>query len=73
MRFIRRPLRRRDGWSFRLRLAGAVLLWVAHTRKDKLSVINLNDYYDSYHLLALYLVSLDHFFVDSEIDGARAP
>jgi putative aminopeptidase FrvX len=45
---------------------------ILHTRKDKLSVINLNDYYDSYHLLALYLVYLDHFLREPEIDGARS-
>lgn len=33
---------------------------ILHTRKDKLSVMNLDDYYDTYHLVAGYLVYLDH-------------
>ncbi|HYJ42186.1 MAG TPA: M28 family peptidase [Steroidobacteraceae bacterium] len=35
---------------------------ILHSRKDKLSAMNLDDYYDTYHLLALYLAFLDHFF-----------
>ena len=32
---------------------------ILHTRKDKLSAMNLDDYYDTYHLMALYLGYLD--------------
>jgi putative aminopeptidase FrvX len=32
---------------------------ILHTRKDKLSVMNLDDYYDTYHLLAVYLGFVD--------------
>jgi hypothetical protein len=35
---------------------------ILHTRKDKLSAMNLDDYYDTYYLLAVYLGFLDHFF-----------
>jgi len=35
---------------------------ILHTRKDKLSVMNLDAYYDTYHLLAVYLGFVDHFF-----------
>lgn len=34
---------------------------ILHSRKDKLSAVNLDYYYDTYHLLAVYLVYLDHF------------
>lgn len=35
---------------------------ILHTRKDKLSAMNLESYYDTYHVVAVYLVYLDHFF-----------
>lgn len=35
---------------------------ILHTSKDKLSAMNLDEYYDTYHLVAVYLVFLDHFF-----------
>ena len=35
---------------------------ILHTRKDKLTAMNLDSYYDTYHLLAVYLGYLDHFF-----------
>jgi putative aminopeptidase FrvX len=35
---------------------------ILHTRRDQLSVIKLDDYYETYRLTALYLVYLDHFF-----------
>jgi hypothetical protein len=34
---------------------------ILHSSKDKLSVINFDDYYDTYHLLAVYLVFLDRY------------
>jgi Iap family predicted aminopeptidase len=33
---------------------------ILHTKKDKLSAMNLDDYYDTYHLVAAYLAYLDH-------------
>jgi putative aminopeptidase FrvX len=44
---------------------------ILHTRKDKLSAVNLNDYYDTYHLLAVYLGYLDHFFDEPETAAAH--
>lgn len=35
---------------------------IIHTSKDKLAAIRLDDYYDTYNLLAVYLVFLDHYF-----------
>jgi hypothetical protein len=35
---------------------------ILHTSKDKLAAIRLDDYYDTYRLLAVYLVFLDHYF-----------
>ena len=40
---------------------------ILHTRKDKFSVVNLDNYYDTYHLVAVYLVYLDQIFGESEI------
>jgi Zn-dependent M28 family amino/carboxypeptidase len=34
---------------------------ILHTRKDKLSALNLDHYYDTYHLVAVYLVYLDQY------------
>lgn len=34
---------------------------ILHTSKDKLSAIRLDDYYQTYHLLAVYLVFLDQY------------
>jgi hypothetical protein len=34
---------------------------ILHSPNDKLSAMNLDYYYDTYHLLAVYLVYLDHF------------
>jgi putative aminopeptidase FrvX len=33
---------------------------ILHSHKDNLSAINLGDYYDTYHLVAVYLAFLDH-------------
>jgi hypothetical protein len=33
---------------------------ILHTRKDQLSAMNIDHYYDTYHLVALYLGYLDH-------------
>jgi putative aminopeptidase FrvX len=34
---------------------------ILHTSKDKLSAMNLDYYYETYHLVALYLAYLDYF------------
>ncbi|MEO8019581.1 MAG: M28 family peptidase [Pseudomonadota bacterium] len=34
---------------------------ILHTPKDKLSAMNLDDYYDTYHVVAVYLAYLDQF------------
>jgi putative aminopeptidase FrvX len=39
---------------------------ILHTRKDKLSVMKLDDYFDTYHLVAGYLVYLDHLLAGPE-------
>jgi hypothetical protein len=44
---------------------------ILHTSKDKLSVMNLDDYYDTYHLLALYLAYLDQFLGEPGIASSR--
>jgi peptidase M28-like protein len=47
---------------------------ILHTSKDKLSVIHPDEYYETYRLLAVYLVYLDHFFDAPEtISATRAP
>lgn len=46
---------------------------ILHTSRDKLSVINLDDYYDTYHLLALYLVYLDQVLREGEIAEQTKP
>jgi hypothetical protein len=38
---------------------------ILHSRKDNLSAMNLDDYYDTYHLVAVYLVYLDRFLGES--------
>ncbi len=40
---------------------------ILHTSKDKFAVMNLDDYYDTYHLLAVYLVFLDDFLAKAEV------
>jgi hypothetical protein len=35
---------------------------ILHSKKDKLSVMQLDSYYETYNLLATYLVFLDHYF-----------
>lgn len=34
---------------------------ILHSAKDNMSVVKMNDYYDSYHLLAAYLAYLDGY------------
>jgi putative aminopeptidase FrvX len=46
---------------------------ILHTSKDKLSAMNLDDYHDTYQLLALYLVYLDHLLGKSEAGATRTP
>ena len=36
-------------------------LKILHSKKDKFSAIHLDDYYDSYNLIASYLVTLDDY------------
>ena len=37
---------------------------ILHTKKDKLSAMNLDHYYDTYHLAAVYVVYLDQFLAE---------
>lgn len=46
---------------------------ILHTRKDRLSVIQLDDYYASYRLLAAYLVFLDTYLGTPEAPTAGEP
>jgi len=46
---------------------------ILHTRKDKLSVIKLDDYYRTYHLVAGYLVYLDHLLAEPETAATQTP
>jgi hypothetical protein len=46
---------------------------ILHTRKDKLAAMNLDDYYDTYHLGALYLVYLNHFVGAPETAATATP
>ncbi len=46
---------------------------ILHTSRDKLSVIDLDDYYDTYHLLSLYLVYLDQVLREGEIAEPTKP
>jgi hypothetical protein len=39
---------------------------ILHTKRDKLSAMNLDYYYDTYHLTAVYLVYLDQFLAEPE-------
>jgi hypothetical protein len=46
---------------------------ILHTTKDKLSAINLGYFYETYHLVALYLAYLDSFLAEPDITGAPTP
>lgn len=46
---------------------------ILHSRKDKLSAMNLDYYYDTYHLLAVYLGFVDHFFNVPETAATPTP
>jgi putative aminopeptidase FrvX len=35
---------------------------ILHTSRDKLAAVQLDDYYETYRLMAVYLVFLDHYF-----------
>jgi Zn-dependent M28 family amino/carboxypeptidase len=58
-----------DGSSFRRRNVPVLTLHsvtpenlkILHSKKDKFSAIHLDDYYDSYKLIASYLVTLDDY------------
>ena len=44
---------------------------ILHSRKDKLSAVNLDEYYETYRLLAVYLVFLDHYFDEPGISTTQ--
>jgi putative aminopeptidase FrvX len=44
---------------------------ILHSRKDKLSVIHLDEYYETYRLMAVYLVFLDHYFDEPGISTTQ--
>jgi hypothetical protein len=44
---------------------------ILHTKKDKLSEIRLDDYYQTYRLLSVYLVVLDQALGSSEATPAN--
>jgi len=46
---------------------------ILHTRKDKLSAMNLDDYYDTYHVAVVFLVYLDHFAGEPETAATPTP
>jgi hypothetical protein len=46
---------------------------ILHTRKDKLSVVNLDYYYDTYRVVTVYLAYLDSFLGDRERAVTSAP
>lgn len=62
--FARRKIRRITFHSLNQKNHDAGTL---HSRKDKLSAIHLDEHYESYRLLAVYLVFLDHFFDEPAI------
>jgi hypothetical protein len=45
---------------------------ILHSRKDKLSAVHLDEYYETYRLLAVYLVFLDHYFDKPAISSTPA-
>lgn len=44
---------------------------ILHTRRDKLSAINLDYYYDTYHLAAVYLAYLDQYLAVPEVSATQ--
>jgi hypothetical protein len=46
---------------------------ILHTRKDKLSAMNLDHYYDTYHVVAVYLAYLDHVLAENGAAVTGAP
>ncbi len=46
---------------------------ILHSRKDKLSAMNLDDYYDTYRLLAVYLAYLDQILDELETTTVATP
>jgi hypothetical protein len=46
---------------------------ILHTSKDKLSAMNLGDYYDTYHLVSVYLADLDILLAEPEATTTRTP
>lgn len=43
---------------------------ILHTKRDKLAVVNLDYLYDTYHMLAIYLVYLDQLLGQPESDAS---
>jgi hypothetical protein len=46
---------------------------ILHTVQDQLSAMNLDDYYDTYHLVTAYLVYLDNLLGEPEAAKTPAP
>jgi peptidase M28-like protein len=46
---------------------------ILHSSKDKLSAINLDDYYETYRLLVVYLTFLDEYLPGQELSTPRSP
>ena len=46
---------------------------ILHSKKDKLSAMNLDYYYDTYHVLVVYLAYLDYFLANPEAGATPAP
>ena len=46
---------------------------ILHSSKDRHSAIHLDDYYQTYYLLAVYLVFLDHYIGAPELSTTRGP
>ena len=65
-----------DSESFRIRKIPSITIHsltqksedqqILHSSRDNLSAMNLDYYYDTYHLVAVYLVYLDHFLDEPE-------
>jgi Iap family predicted aminopeptidase len=47
-------------------------LTILHSPRDRLDMIKMGDYYDSYRLIAAYLVALDKFLGEKQVAPAAA-
>ncbi|HEV7607967.1 MAG TPA: M28 family peptidase [Steroidobacteraceae bacterium] len=68
--FVRRKIRRITIHSLTQKNHDAGIL---HTRKDRLSAVHLDEYYETYHLMTVYLVFLDHYFDEPGTSTTSAP